>query len=45
MNTAVMKLHWFAAVSTWLRGAAQPKARDAKPATEEKPRVRIAGLR
>ena len=45
MNTAVMKLHWFAALSTWLRGRATSKAKDAKSASEEKPRVRIAGLR
>ncbi|HEY1991561.1 MAG TPA: hypothetical protein VGH71_03800 [Gammaproteobacteria bacterium] len=43
MNTAVLHSNWFSALAARLRKPARPKA--AKPADEEKPRVRIAGLR
>lgn len=46
MSTAVLNIQcWFESLVMWLRKPARPKAIAAKPATEEKPRVRIAGLR
>ena len=46
MNTAVMKVEcWFESLIARLHKPARPKVVVAKPATEEKPRVRIAGLR
>lgn len=45
MNTTVLNNHWFAALTTWLRKPAHTKAPAVKPANEQKPRVRIAGLR
>lgn len=44
MNTAVLNINWFSALAAWLRKPAHSKAA-AKSASEEKPRVRIAGLR
>jgi hypothetical protein len=44
MNTAVFNTPWFTLI-IWLRKPVRPKAAAAaKPASEEKPRVRIAGL-
>ena len=45
MNTAVMNLEcWLSTFAAWLRKPAQARPK-AKPAAEEKARVRIAGLR
>ena len=48
MNTAVLKIHWLAALFTWLHRPAASRAAKPRPATpEKKPSrvVRIAGLR
>jgi hypothetical protein len=45
MNATVMNVQcWFESLVAWLRQPAKPKAA-AKAVSEEKPRVRIAGLR
>lgn len=48
MNTAVLKIHWLAALFTWLHKPARSRVAKPMPAAREKKPsrvVRIAGLR